>query len=131
MNATYEIQFGHLERPTHMNTSWDMGRFEVCGQKWADLSEPGYGVALLNDCKYGYDVEGNVMRLSLLRSPVSPDPVADKGRHEFTYALLPHSGDLREGRVIEEAYSLNVPLLAREGKTAPRLATTQSLFLCR
>ena len=65
--ATYEIQFGHLERPTHVNTSWDVARFEVCAHRWADLSEPGYGVALLNDCKYGYDIHGNVMRLSLLR----------------------------------------------------------------
>ena len=67
--ATYEIQFGHLERPTHANTSWDVARFEVCAHRWADLSEPGYGVALLNDCKYGYDIHGNVMRLSLLREP--------------------------------------------------------------
>ena len=65
--ATYEIQYGHLERPTHVNTSWDVARFEVCAHRWADLSEPGYGVALLNDCKYGYDIHGNVMRLSLLR----------------------------------------------------------------
>ena len=117
MQATYEIQYGHLERPTHMNTSWDMGKFEVCAQKWADLSEPGYGVALLNDCKYGHDIHGNVMRLSLLRAPVSPDPLADRGRHEFTYALLPHSGDLRQGRVIEEAYALNVPMLSRAVKS--------------
>ena len=72
-----------LERPNHANTSWDMGKFEVCAQKWADLSEAGYGVALLNDCKYGHDIQGNVMRLSLLRAPISPDPLADRGRHEF------------------------------------------------
>ncbi|MEM1059964.1 MAG: alpha-mannosidase [Verrucomicrobiota bacterium] len=108
--ATYEIQFGHTERPTHYNTSWDWARFEVCGQKWADLSETGYGVALLNDCKYGHDIQGNVMRLSLLRAPVSPDPVADQGRHKFTYALLPHAGPVQESDVIEEAYALNVPL---------------------
>ena len=78
--ATYEIQFGHLERPTHENTTWDEARFEVCAHRWADLSEPGYGVALLNDCKYGYDVHGNVMRLSLLRAPTWPDPDADRGR---------------------------------------------------
>jgi len=113
MNATYEIQYGHVERPTHSNTSWDMARFEVCAQKWADLSEPGYGVALLNDCKYGYDVAGNVLRLSLLRAPVSPDPIADRGTHSFTYALLPHAGDFRSGGVIAEAYALNVPLLVR------------------
>ncbi len=107
--ATYEIQYGHVERPTHYNTSWDLARFEVCAHKWADLSEPGYGVALLNDCKYGYDIFGNVMRLSLLRAPTSPDPLADRGRHTFTYSLLPHPGDLR-GTVIAEAYALNVPL---------------------
>lgn len=108
--ATYEIQFGHLQRPTHYNTSWDMARFEVCAHKWADLSEAGYGVALLNDCKYGYDIHDNVMRLSLLRSPAAPDPGADRGEHVFTYSLLPHQGDFRAGRVLEEAYELNVPL---------------------
>lgn len=109
-SATYEIQYGHAERPTHSNTSWDIARFEVCAQKWADLSESGYGVALLNDCKYGYDIVGNVMRLSLLRAPCSPDPTADRGRHEFVYALLPHSGDFRRGHVIEESYALNAPI---------------------
>jgi alpha-mannosidase len=108
--ATYEIQYGHLERPTHMNTSWDLAHFEVCAHKWADLSEPGYGVALLNDCKYGHDIFGNTMRLSLLRGPGSPDPDADRGRHRFTYALLPHHGDLRQAGVIQEGYALNQPI---------------------
>jgi alpha-mannosidase len=108
--ATYEIQFGHLERPTHENTSWELARFEVSAHQWADLSEGDYGVALLNDCKYGYDVRGNVLRLSLLRSPTWPDPVADRGRNRFTYALLPHQGDFRAGRVVEEARELNLPL---------------------
>jgi len=112
--ATYEIQFGHLQRPTHYNTTWDMARFEVCAQKWADLSEAGYGVALLNDCKYGYDIHGNIMRLSLLRSPSAPDPQADRGHHRFTYSLFPHPGDFREAGVIEEAYALNAPLTCRE-----------------
>jgi alpha-mannosidase len=119
MNATYEIQYGHLERPTHTNTSWDMARFEVCGQKWADLSEPGYGVALLNDCKYGHDIQGNVMRLSLLRAPVSPDPVADRGSHRFTYSLFPHAGDFQSAGVLEQAYALNVPLILRAEKPHP------------
>lgn len=127
--ATYEIQYGNLERPTHMNTSWDMGRFEVCAQKWADLSEPGYGVALLNDCKYGHDIQGNVMRLSLLRAPISPDPLADRGRHSFTYSLLPHAGDVRQGRVIEEAYALNVPLVVKDTKPGPgSLPASHSFF---
>jgi alpha-mannosidase len=110
--ATYEIQFGHLQRPTHASTSWDFAKFEVCAQQWADLSEGDYGVALLNDCKYGYDIQGNVLRLSLLRAPTWPDPTADRGRHRFTYALLPHAGDLRAGRVVEEARELNLPLEA-------------------
>jgi alpha-mannosidase len=108
--ATYEIQFGHIERPTHFNTSWDMARFEVCAQRWADLSEADYGVALLNDCKHGYDIHGNVMRLSLLRAPTAPDRQADRGHHEFVYALLPHGGDFRKGGVIEHACALNMPL---------------------
>lgn len=108
--ATYEIQYGHTERPTHYNTSWDLARFEVCAHKWADLSEAGFGVALLNDCKYGHDIHGNVLCLSLLRAPAGPDPQADRGRHEFTYALLPHGGSVAAGRVVEEAYALNVPL---------------------
>jgi len=110
LRATYEIQFGHVERPTHANTSWDVARFEVCAHKWADLSEPGYGVALLNDAKYGYDIRGNVIRLSLLRAPTWPDPVADRGTQRFCYRLLPHAGDLRSAGVIDAGYDLNVPL---------------------
>jgi alpha-mannosidase len=108
--ATFEIQYGHVERPTHRNTSWDVARFEVCGHKWADLSEPGYGVALLNDCKYGYDILGNVLRLSLLRAPSSPSPRMDRGPHRFTYSLMPHVGDFRQAGVIDEAYALNMPM---------------------
>jgi alpha-mannosidase len=108
--ATYEIQFGHVERSTHTNTSWDQARFEVCGHRWADLGEAGYGVALLNDCKYGYDIRGSVMRLSLLRSPTHPDPNADRGGHRFAYALMPHPGDFREAGVIAAAEDLNAPL---------------------
>lgn len=108
--ATYEIQFGTVERPTHANTSWDAARFEVCAQRWADLSEPGYGVALLNDGKYGYDVHDHTLRLTLLKSGISPDPNADTGQHRFTYSLLPHAGDWREGEVIAHAAQLNLPL---------------------
>jgi alpha-mannosidase len=117
--ATYEIQFGHVERPTHSNTSWDAARFEVCGHKWADLGESGYGVALLNDCKYGYDIHGNVMRLSLLRAPNWPDPNADRGSHDFTYSLLPHPGDFGDAGVREAAYALNAPLRSVIGAAAP------------
>jgi alpha-mannosidase len=110
LRATYEIQYGHVERPTHANTSWDVARFEVCAHKWVDLSEPGYGVALLNDSKYGHDIAGNVIRLSLLRAPTWPDPEADRGHHHFRYRLLPHAGDLREAGVINAGYDLNVPV---------------------
>ena len=108
--ATFEIQYGHVERPTHRNTSWDEARFEVCAHTWADVSEHGFGVALLNDCKYGHDVLGNVLRLTLLRSSTHPDPIADKGRHEFAYALFPHAGDAAGSGVVSEAHCFNSPL---------------------
>jgi alpha-mannosidase len=106
--ATFEIQWGNVERPTHWNTSWDWARFETCAHKWVDLSEGDYGVSLLNDCKYGHDVKGNVMRLTLLRGPIDPDPTADEGEHEFTYSLFPHSGT-GLGSTIAQAYLLNMP----------------------
>ena len=112
--ASYEIQYGHVERSTHDNTSWDVAKFEVPAHKWADLSESDYGVALLNDCKYAYDIDGCVMRLTLLKAANAPDPVADQGVHHFTYSIFPHEGSLQEGGVIEEAYSLNVPLITQE-----------------
>ncbi len=106
--ATYEIQWGNVERPTHRNTSWDWARFETCAQKWVDLSEGDYGVSLLNDCKYGHDIHDNVMRLTLLRGPTDPDPEADLGRHTFSYSLWPHAGSWDEGTQ-SEAYALNDP----------------------
>jgi alpha-mannosidase len=108
--ATYEIQFGHLQRPTHFNTSWDMARFEVMAHKWADVSEPDFGVSLLNDCKYGHAVHGNILRLSLLRAPHYPDPIADRGSHAFRYALLTHEGSVQTSGVIEEGFRFNVPM---------------------
>ncbi|XP_076979834.1 alpha-mannosidase 2C1 isoform X1 [Tamandua tetradactyla] len=110
--ATYEIQFGHLQRPTHYNTSWDWARFEVWAHRWMDLSEHSFGLALLNDCKYGASVHGSVLSLSLLRAPKAPDASADMGRHEFTYALMPHKGSFQDAGVIRAAYNLNFPLLA-------------------
>jgi alpha-mannosidase len=122
--ATYEIQHGHIERPTVANTSWDAARFEVCGHRWADLSEPGYGVALLNDCKYGYDIMGDTMRLSLLRSPGYPDPEADQGAHRFSYALLPHQGDLRApDGVVAQAEFFNVPFALVAGRGEGRVVS--------
>jgi len=111
--ATYEIPFGNIERPIHWNTAWDMARFEVPAQKWADLSEGDYGVSLINDCKYGYDIKENVMRLTLLKSAVDPDPNADIGHHEFCYTLYPHGGDWRRGDTVRMAYQLNYPLIPR------------------
>jgi len=110
--ATYEIQFGNIQRPTHQNTSLDVPHFENPAQKWVDVSEGDYGVALLNDCKYGYDVKDNVMRLTLHRSPTEPDPQADQGLHQLTYSLLPHAGTWRNSQVAEQAYALNYPLHA-------------------
>jgi len=111
-SATCEIQFGAVERPTHRNTSWDVARFEVCAQRWVDLSEGDYGVALLNNGKYGHSLHGNVLGLSLLKGPVFPDRGADLGRHQFTYSLYPHQGDWRAAGVVRRAYELNAPLVA-------------------
>lgn len=113
--ATYDIQYGNVRRPNHWNTSWDQARFESVGHRFADLSERNYGVALLNDCKYGYDIKDNVIRLSLLRSGLHPDHLQDLGIHEFTYSFLPHIGDFVAGHVVEESYSLNNPMDVFEG----------------
>lgn len=105
--ATYEIPFGALERPTHRNTSWEQAQYEVCGHRFVDVSEHDYGVSLLNDCKYGYDVQGSTIRLSLLRAPKWPDATADLGEHEFTYSLYPHKGDWRSAHTLRKAMELN------------------------
>ncbi|MGI9550267.1 MAG: alpha-mannosidase, partial [Aurantibacter sp.] len=110
--AAFEIQYGHVHRSTHDNTSWEMAQFEVVAHKWADLSQPDYGVALINDCKYGHKIKGNVISLNLLRSPKSPDPQADMHQHSFSYALFPHAHDHIEGKVIQQAYQFNYPLKA-------------------
>lgn len=115
-HATFECACGVIKRPTHRNTPWDSAKYEVAGHRFADLSEGGFGVALLNDGKYGHDVAGNVMGLSLLRSPVFPDLLADEGHQSFTYALLPHLGDWFEGGVLAEAEDLNQPLLVAPTK---------------
>ncbi len=112
--ATYEIQWGNVQRPTHRNTSWDWARFETCAQKWVDLSEGDYGVSVHNDGKYGHDIRDNVIRISLLRSPTSPDPLADQGQQTFTYSVLPHTGVWDE-RTIGAAYALNDPLIVHNG----------------
>lgn len=110
--ATYETQYGCIKRPTHFNTTWDLAKFEVCGHRWADLSEPGFGVALINDCKYGYSVHDNVMRLSLLRATHGPDETADRGFHRFRYALYPHEWPNCERNSIV-GLCFNTPLLVK------------------
>lgn len=109
-HSTNDIQFGHIQRPTHNNSAPDQGKYEQYAHKWVDLSDSGYGVALMNDCKYGHYVKGNVLDLHLVRSPSYPDPKADRGYHQFTYALFPHVGDIHEGGVIQSAHELNIPL---------------------
>ena len=107
--ATFEIQYGFLKRNTHRNTSWDMAKFEVVGHRFADLSDKEYGIALLNDCKYGYKILDNVIDLNLLRATTMPDPFADKGLHSFTYSFFPHACEMTESDVLSEAMQLNQP----------------------
>jgi alpha-mannosidase len=125
--ATFETAFGVIERSTHRNTSWESARFEVAGHRFVDLSEPGYGVALLNDGKYGHHAIGRELGLTLLRSPVHPDPLADEGTQSFTYALFPHVGGWFEGGVLTEAEDLNRPCFALPVQTAEAAATSEIL----
>ncbi|WP_404402171.1 alpha-mannosidase [Pelagibacterium halotolerans] len=108
--ATAEIQFGHVKRPTHRNTSWDQARFECAMHRWVDLSEPDFGAALLNDCKYGYDAKDTTIRLTLLRAPTDPWPKADQDEHRFRYGLFVHHGTFSGGGVPAEAEAFNMPL---------------------
>ena len=113
-NATYDIQWGHIDRPTSRDSRKDASRFEVCGHKWAALNDGGYGCAILNDCKYGHDTLGNVIRLTLIKSSTMPDPEADQGLHEFTYALMGAHGPTFEA-IRAEAEALNHPVLLAPG----------------
>ena len=110
--ATYECQYGSVERPTHKNTSWDAQKFEVCGHKFADLSEGNYGVALMNDCKYGYDIHDGVMQLSLLRSPTYPDETSDRGESSCIETRYSHQWSLHQSDTVRLAYDLNNPMTA-------------------
>ncbi|MCO5317493.1 MAG: glycosyl hydrolase-related protein [Microthrixaceae bacterium] len=115
--AACEIQFGKVDRPTHGNTSWDAAKFEVCAHRWVDMSEPSFGVAVLNDGRYGHSVQGGGIRVSLLRSPSYPDPGADRGRHRVTISLFPHGPGLAE--VVNQAEALNLPLSTRVAPEPP------------
>ena len=128
-SVTCDIQYGTLQRSTHQNTSWDMAQNEICAHKWVDLSQPDYGVALLNDSKYGYYIEGDLLDLNLLRSPTYPDPVADRAQHQFTYALYPHAGNHISGGVIQAGYEMNMPPhVIPANQQAGTMPTTQSQF---
>ena len=122
--ATFEIPYGSIERPTTRRTPAEQAEFEVPAQRWADISDASHGFSLLNDCKYGYDAKGNVLRLSLLRSPAWPDPHADEGEHDFTYSLYPHGGSWRDAETVRRGYELNYKLIAarvekHEGELSP------------
>ncbi|WP_027629198.1 alpha-mannosidase [Ruminiclostridium cellobioparum] len=121
--ATCEIQFGNIKRPTHRNTSWDMAKYEVYAHKWVDISQGDYGVALLNDCKYGHKVLDNILDLNLLRSTSFPGTGADLGRQVFTYSLFPHKGDYIRGGVVKAGYELNVPLKTISANPAVKSAS--------
>lgn len=111
-SADYDIQFGYTTRPTHTNTSWDAAKFEVCAHKWADISDGDYGVALLNDCKYGHSAEGSTLNLTLIKCAEYPNPKADQGEHNFTYSIMAHKGGFKEGGVVKAAQNLNNPMIA-------------------
>ena len=124
-----DVQFGHVERATHKNTSWDMARFEICAHKWVDVGEYGYGFSILSDSKYGYSAEGGKISLTCLKCPTYPNPTADVGNHTFSYALLPHKGDFREAGVIREAHAFNRPMKTVElGKQSGELPSRFSLI---
>jgi alpha-mannosidase len=127
--ATFEIPYGSIERPTTRNTPAEQAKFEVPAQRWADLSDTRHGFSLLNDSKYGYDVKGNVLRLSLLRSPEWPDPHADEGHHEFTYSLYPHAGSWRDALTVRRGYELNYKLLAMSSEKHEGILPSQHSFL--
>jgi len=108
--ATYEIPYGTINRPTTRNNSWEAARFEVPALRWADLGDGKHGFSLINETKYGYDAKANLLRLSLLRSPKSPDPEADQGHHHFSYSLYPHAGDWKQALTVRRGYEFNYKL---------------------
>lgn len=112
--ATYEIPYGTIERPTTRNNSWEQAKFEVSALRWADLGDGKNGFSLLNNSKYGYDCKDNVLRLTMLRSPVSPDPNADRGHQHFTFALYPHPGDWKQALTIRHGYDFNYKLMGMQ-----------------
>jgi alpha-mannosidase len=122
--ATYEIPCGAIQRPTRPQTSAEQAKWEVSALRWADLGDETYGVSLLNDCKYGYDAQSSQLRLTLLRSPCWPDPEADRGIHQFTYALYPHSGSWQSANTVRRGYELNLPLIVLNSSSVEAYAHT-------
>lgn len=127
--ATFDIQYGNVKRYTHANTSWDAAKFEVCMHKWMDVSEEGYGLSILNDCKYGCNVREGVIGLTLLKSATSPNPEADKEDHSFTFSLYPHKGGWREAGTVAQAYYLNNPLQTVVKKTEGGILAKEFSFV--
>jgi alpha-mannosidase len=119
-HALHEIQFGHVRRPNHASRQYDADRFEVANQKWTALAEENRGFAVLNDCKYGVNVVGNTINLTLLRATKAPDQKADLGRQEFTYAFYAWNGSLAESRLVQEAYELNCATTTALGAAGER-----------
>ena len=122
--ATYEIPYGTIDRPTTRNNRFEIAKFEVPALRWADLGDGKHGLSLINESKYGYDGKGNVLRISLLRSPTWPDPEADRGHHSFRYSLYPHTGDWKQALTVRCGYEFNYKLLAlqmepHEGELPP------------
>jgi alpha-mannosidase len=114
--ATFDVQFGNVERTTHNNTSWDAAQYEVSAHKWADISEGDYGVSLLNESKYGYDIKGENLNITLLKSGTYPNPEADKEEHSFVYSLYPHKGNWKEAKTNSMALKLNIPVISKYEK---------------
>lgn len=121
--ATYDIQFGNVKRPTHQNTSWDMAKFEVCGHKWVDVAQEDYGLSVLNDCKYGHNVEDNIIGLTLIKSGIQPNETTDQEEHYFTYSIFPHKGSWQQAGTAMMAYQMNVPLYGK--RVEPSQSTEQ------
>jgi alpha-mannosidase len=130
LNARYEIQNGSIERPTHRSTSWDEAKFEVLGHSWADLSDENLGVSIINNCKYGYDIHDNVMRLTLLKSAEFPDLNADEGIQEFTYSIYSHGERWNDSQLLDLAFDLNNPLEVIQGKCKFKLSDVLDFADC-
>ncbi|HEY5328580.1 MAG TPA: glycoside hydrolase family 38 C-terminal domain-containing protein [Acidobacteriaceae bacterium] len=128
-SATYEIPYGTIERPTTRANTWEQARFEVPALRWADLGDASHGFSLINESKYGYDAVGNLMRLSLLRSPVSPDPDADRGHHHFRYALYPHAGSWKQAMTVRRGYEFNYKLKAMQVESHPGAMPQEHSFV--